>query len=217
MRTTRYGQKALVFAVSHALSHGNVSTEIHRSGGPFTLVPLPESDGLPHSAVVWMERGPEAVRLASLPEADFTAALNARGCGVLGPLAVASPVALWPIISQIAHRLTAPRLALIAEAAHVVPPIGAQGLNMSLGDIALLRDLAVKARDAGRDIGAPEVLAAYGRRDLEVAARVAGIDALNRASMAGAQSLRDLRRAGLRLLGATPGLKQGAMRLGLGG
>ena len=45
--TTRYGQKALAFAVTHPIPHENVSTEIHRSGGPFTLVPLPDRDGLP--------------------------------------------------------------------------------------------------------------------------------------------------------------------------
>ena len=54
VRTTRYGQKALAFAVTHAEPHHNVSTEIHRSGGPFTLVPLPDHEGRPSSAVVWM-------------------------------------------------------------------------------------------------------------------------------------------------------------------
>jgi 2-octaprenyl-6-methoxyphenol hydroxylase len=57
VRTTRYGQKALAFAVTHPEPHRNVSTEIHRSGGPFTLVPLPDREGKPASAVVWMERG----------------------------------------------------------------------------------------------------------------------------------------------------------------
>src|SRR5690606_6908809 len=66
-RTIRYGQKAVVLAVTHPEPHRNVSTEIHRSGGPFTLVPLPDREGLPASAIVWMERGAEAERLAALP------------------------------------------------------------------------------------------------------------------------------------------------------
>jgi 2-octaprenyl-6-methoxyphenol hydroxylase len=46
--------------------------------------------------------------------------------------------------------------------------------------------------------------------------RVAGVDALNRAAMAGWQPFRDLRRAGLRALhGVTP-IRRAAMRLGLG-
>ena len=116
-----------------------------------------------------------------------------------------------------ADRLTGPRTALVAEAAHVVPPIGAQGLNMSLKDIATLLDLAAAARAAGGDIGAPELLGRYHRaRHGDMLLRIAGIDALNRAAMAGAQPLRDLRRAGLRALHAAPPVRRAVMRLGLG-
>ena len=124
---------------------------------------------------------------------------------------------VWPIINLIAARMSARRLALVAEAAHVVPPIGAQGLNMSLADLACLRDLVVKARDAGQDIGSAQVLDPYARRrQPDIAARVAGVDLLNRAAMAEAPELRDLRRAGLRLLAGSQPVKQAAMRLGLG-
>ncbi len=57
VRTTRYGQKALAFAVTHPEPHDNVSTEIYNRGGAFTLVPLPDHDGRPSSAVVWMDDG----------------------------------------------------------------------------------------------------------------------------------------------------------------
>ena len=157
-RRWSYGQKALAFTVGHERPHEGVSTEIHRSGGPFTLVPLPDRGGAPQSAVVWMEAGPRAAALAALPEAAFAEALALRGCGVLGRLWPTSHRRVWPIVSQIADRLDGPRTALVAEAAHVVPPIGAQGLNMSLRDIATLLDLAIAARDAG-DIGARGLLA----------------------------------------------------------
>jgi len=216
-RRWSYGQKALVFTVAHLLSHQDVSTEIHRTGGPFTLVPLPDSDGGHQSAVVWMETGPRAQALFEMEVPDFEAALNARACGVLGALALTSPRRIWPIISQVAGRLDGPRAALIAEAAHVIPPIGAQGLNMSLRDIATLRDLCRSARDAGRDIGAPDLLARYHRaRHGDILMRVAGVDALNRAAMTELQPLRDLRRAGLRTLHGLRPLRRGAMRLGLG-
>lgn len=212
-----YGQKAVVFSVTHALPHGDASTEIHRSGGPFTLVPLPDRDGVHASAVVWMEAGPRAAELAAMPEAAFDAALNLRSCGVLGELALAGRRMLWPIITQVAERLDGPRTALVAEAAHVVPPIGAQGLNMSLADIAALLDLCEAARAGGGDIGSRELLGRYHRaRHGEILLRVGGIDALNRASMAGARPLRELRRAGLRTLyGAAP-VRRTLMRLGLG-
>lgn len=216
-RRWRYGQKALVFTVAHDLPHDGVSTEIHRSGGPFTLVPLPDRDGAPHSAVVWMETGPRAAALFAMEPAAFEAPLNARACGVLGTLRLVSPRRLWPIVSQVAERLDGPRIALVAEAAHVIPPIGAQGLNMSLADIATLRDLCAEARADGGDIGDPTRLARYNRaRHPDIMLRVAGVDLLNRAAMAEAQPLRDLRRIGLRLLHGVVPVRRAAMRLGLG-
>lgn len=213
-RTTRYGQKALAFAVAHDIPHQNVSTEVHRSGGPFTLVPLPDRDGRPASAVVWMETGPEVARLAALPVPEFEAEMTARSAGVLGPLTLLSRRSVWPIISQIADRLSGPRAVLLAEAAHVVPPIGAQGLNMSLADLAALLALAEAHRD---DPGLPAVTEAYHRqRHLEVRARVTGIDLLNRASMADAQVLRDLRAKALDALYSARPVRQMLMRAGLG-
>ncbi|MEL7464433.1 MAG: FAD-dependent monooxygenase [Pseudomonadota bacterium] len=208
-----YGQKALVFTVAMEEPHFGVSTEIHRTGGPFTLVPMPDGEDGPRCSVVWMERAGEAERLAALPVPEFEEALNERALGVHGRLKLASGRAAWPIISLIAERLTAPRIALIAESAHVVPPIGAQGLNMSLGDIETLMK-AVAA--GGGDPGAATALSAYQRRWPELAARVSGVDALNRAALTKAQPLRDLRRVGLTALTQMRPAKALAMRLGMG-
>lgn len=214
VKTIRYGQKALAFAVTHPRPHENVSTEIHRSGGPFTLVPLPDRDGQPSSAVVWMERGPEILRLAALPVEEFQAEINARSCEVLGPLTLVSQRTMWPIIAQVADRMAGQRTALIAEAAHVVPPIGAQGLNMSLGDLGCLLDLAQKYRD---DLGNAPMLDAYHRaRHTEVKTRMMGIDALNRASMLESQGLRDLRATTLNALYSAAPVRRVLMKAGLG-
>jgi 2-octaprenyl-6-methoxyphenol hydroxylase len=214
VRTMRYGQKALAFAVSHPIPHRNVSTEIHRSGGPFTLVPLPDRNGLPCSAIVWMETGANVQRLAALPIPEFEAEMNTRSCHILGPLALISRRSVWPIISQIAERMSGERTALLAEAAHVVPPIGAQGLNMSLADLKALLDLA-EADRAG--LGSAKMLDAYHRqRHTEIQVRVTGIDALNRASMMGAQGLRDLRATALNALYSVAPVRKTLMRAGLG-
>ncbi len=214
VKTTRYGQKALAFAVTHPVPHQNISTEIHRTGGPFTLVPLPDRDGLPASAVVWMDHGPEVARRAALPQPAFEAEMTARSCHILGPLTLASKRSVWPIISQMADRMAGERTALIAEAAHVMPPIGAQGLNMSLADIGTLLELAVANRGT---LGDAVMLDAYhNRRHWQMQARVAGIDALNRASMLGAPALRDLRAGALEALYAVTPVRKTLMRAGLG-
>ncbi len=212
VQTTRFGQKALAFAVTHPVPHENVSTEIHRSGGPFTFVPLPDRDGQPCSAIVWMETGPEVLRLAALEEAAFEAAMDRRSCGLFGPLKLASRRTVWPIISQIAERFHGERTALMAEAAHVVPPIGAQGLNMSLADLAVLLDLATQ-----EGLGEPAMLSAYHRRRYpDVALRVAGVGMLNRASMLEAQPLRDARAKMLDALYSAAPVRRALMQMGIG-
>ena len=214
VKTLRYGQKALAFAVTHPIPHHNVSTEIHRTGGPFTLVPLPDRDTRPSSAVVWMDRGPEAERLAALPVPEFEAEMFTRSAGLFGPLTLVTRRSVWPMIAQIADRFEAERTALIAEAAHVVPPIGAQGLNMSLADLACLLDLARAAPDR---LGDRAMLGAYHRRRWpEVKARVMGIDLLNRTSMLSAPPLRDLRAGALNALYSLAPVRKTLMKAGLG-
>jgi 2-octaprenyl-6-methoxyphenol hydroxylase len=217
VRRWSYGQKALVFAVRHPRPHGGVSTEIHRTGGPFTLVPMPDRDGWHMSSVVWMERGPEAMRLAGLAPDAFEAMLNERSLDMLGRLEVVGRKAVWPIIGQLSDRMAAPRVALMAEAVHVIPPIGAQGLNMSLADLEDLAQRLVAARDRGEDIGGAAVLDGYQRRRWpETAARVAGVDALNRAALTAWQPLRDLRRLGLAAVHTLPFARRMAMKIGMG-
>lgn len=213
VQTWRYGQKGMVFTVSHPIPHENVSTEIHRTGGPFTLVPLPDQNGAHQSAIVWMETGAEAARLMSLSDHEFSAAATERSCGILGLLTLTSTRAKWPIISQKADRITAERTALIAEAAHVMPPIGAQGLNMSLADIQTLLDLM----DGTAPLGSTAMLAAYeNARTKDVSMRIHGVDMLNRASLAASPNLRVLRLKGLQMLHGSVTLRKAAMRTGLG-
>ena len=209
----RFDQKALAFAVTHPIPHENVSTEIHRRGGPFTLVPLPDHESTPSSAIVWMETSEQAARLMKIDTESFQAEMTARSCGIMGPLTLVTNRTIWPIITQLAGRLSAQRIALVSEAAHVIPPIGAQGLNMSLEDIKTIVELASKADD----IGSAAVLDAYHKARInDVRLRVGGISLLNQTSISQSQIFRDLRASGIKSLhGLTP-LRKTIMRIGLG-
>lgn len=214
VRRQSFDQMALAFAVTHPTPHANVSTEIHRSGGPFTLVPLPDHEGTPCSAVVWMERNAAAHRLMNLDPDQFNIEATERSCGLFGPLSLAGKRSIWPMLAQVAHRFHGPRIALMAEAAHVVPPIGAQGLNMSLADLDCLLDLF---GEDGADLGDPDALLRYDRlRRPEVTARVFGVGLLNRLSMVDPQPLRDLRKSGLGLIYGLAPVRKLMMRAGLG-
>ena len=207
---TDYGQSALAFAITHSEPHQNISTEIHRSGGPFTLVPMQDRDGKYCSSVVWMEQMSEAQRLANLDDRAFNEALNERAAGSLGALKAITPRQVFPIISQIADRLGHSNCYLIAEAAHVVPPIGAQGLNMSLADIEWLHD------EIDYVLNSDQTEQYHAARIGDMRLRIRGIDALNHAAMSNDQRLRDLRLSGLKALHAIAPIRQAVMKKGLG-
>ena len=162
-----------------------------------------------------MTDGPEALRLVGLSEDAFAAAINDRSTGVMGLLRPLGPRQVWPIVTQVARAMVARRTALMAEAAHVLPPIGAQGLNTSLADVAALLTLM---RSRPQSIGEDNWLRDYAKaRESDVKLRATGIAALNLASMAGAPPLTALRSLGLRALHDVAPLRRAMMRLGLGG
>ena len=214
VKTARYGQKALAFVVAHDVPHNNTSTEIYRDGGAFTLVPLPMHENRHASAVVWMDHGRASVdRKAATPEA-LAAEATTRSCHILGDLTLISPVGSFPIITQIAERMTAERTILLAEAAHVLPPIGAQGLNTSLADVAALGALV---DDHAADPGSLAFLTGY--RDLrarDIATRARVIDAFNRMCRSGHPAAQSLRQRGLAIAHDVTPLRNRLMQAGLG-
>ncbi|WP_111537644.1 FAD-dependent monooxygenase [Palleronia aestuarii] len=207
----RYGQKAFAFAVRHDRPHENVSTEIYNAGGAFTTVPLADHEGGPASAIVWMNDGRRGLDLMEMGEEDFARELNLRALGLLGRMTKITEIRLWPVITQTARRLTARRVALVAEAAHVLPPIGAQGLNTSLADIA-----ALDAALADGDPGAPQGLDRYAAaRERDVAVRARVIDAFNRICQSDGEALQSLRLTGLRAVHDIAPIRRRVMGAGL--
>lgn len=213
VNTTRYGQQSLAFTATHDIPHQNISTEIYHHGGPFTMVPLPEIDGHRSSAIVWMNEGPRAQELKALPADEFDAEMGRRTAGLFGNVRVASPRAAFPIITRRADRLVGQRVAVLGEAAHVLPPIGAQGLNTSVNDIACLGDLIAGSSDPG----APEVLAAYEQTRLpDITRRGRVIDLFNRVTRSGLPPLQDIRLMGLKAVHDIAPLRTRVMQMGMG-
>ncbi|MEO8322180.1 MAG: FAD-dependent monooxygenase, partial [Bradyrhizobium sp.] len=100
--------------------------------------------------------------------------------------------------------------------AHVLPPIGAQGLNLGLRDAADIADIAANAMLLGEDPGSPQVLARYqSARRADVASRKIAIDIANRSLLSDFVAMQSLRAAGMHLLGSFGPLRRLAMREGL--
>jgi len=209
-RDWEFGQKIIACRVTHSSPHEGISTEMHHVGGPLTFAPLPGKA----SGVVWMNPDKEADRLISLDDAAFRKELQAHSQGVVGEIESVADRATWTSAISVTKALTAQRTALIAEAAHAFPPIGAQGFNTSLRDVETLASLAEEAEDPGSE----QVLTRYARQRMpDIVARTVGVDLLNRSVLSSARFIREVRRAGLTALGQTAPLKRFAMRVGMGG
>jgi len=205
-------QAALTFNVSHSRPHRNVSTEFHTPQGPCVFVPLPGD----RSSVVWVAAPKEAERLMALSDGELSEAAEAQSHSILGRIAVEPGRHLFPLAIEQPRHVAQRRIALVGEAAHVVPPIGAQGLNMGLRDAA---DIAAVVRDAtasGQDPGAPQMLKRYASaRRADVASRTFVIDIANRSLLSALLPMQSLRAAGLHLIGSFGPLRRIAMREGL--
>jgi 2-octaprenyl-6-methoxyphenol hydroxylase len=211
-RTWRYDQCALACSFTHRRPHRGISTEFHRPAGPLTVVPSPGSS----ASLVWVERPALARRLADMDDATFLAALETRLQGLLGPLGAVGARGVFPLSGLTAEVAGRNRVALVGEAAHVMPPIGAQGLNLGFRDAAILADCVSDALKTGHDIGGAQTLAAFSAaRRTDIASRAWSIDLLNRSLISGFLPVQLLRGAGLFALKAIAPLRRLAIREGL--
>lgn len=213
VREWTYPQSAITTILAHTKPHEDVSTEFHTRSGPFTLVPMP--GGL-RSSLVWVNGKAAAERLAALDEAGLAEAVERQARGMLGAMRIDGPRGLVPMRGLLVATPVAPRLVLIGEAAHIFPPIGAQGLNLGLRDAASLRDVVVQAHRDGRDPGSRAALSAYanGRR-IDAAARTAAVDVLNRSLLTDLLPLDLARGLGLLAMANFGPLRRMVMREGV--
>jgi 2-octaprenyl-6-methoxyphenol hydroxylase len=211
-RTWSYPQSAVTAILAHDREHRDASTEFHTRHGPFTLVPLPGR----RSSLVWVTRTEEAQRLAALDDASLALRIERQAQSLLGAMRIEGPRGLVPMSGLSVSRFWAPRLALVGEAAHVFPPIGAQGINLGFRDVAALWDAVVDGGDEGREPGAEEILQHYQRgRDVDVRMRTAAVDSLNRTLLTGLVPADFLRGAGLLALSNVGPLRRAVMREGV--
>ncbi|MFC6656428.1 FAD-dependent monooxygenase [Roseibium salinum] len=180
--------------------------------GPFTLVPLPGRQ----SSLVCVETAEGAQRLLTMSTSELELELERRAHSILGWFKLASKAQSFPLAGLTATRLTADRLALVGETAHVFPPIGAQGLNLSLRDISDLGNVLSKALARNQDIGSSAVLAGYEtRRRSDIRSRTNAVDALNRSLLTGFLPVQLARGAGMYFAGKVGPLRRLLMREGM--
>ena len=203
-----FDQSALATSFSHTALHQNISTEYHKSAGPFTTVPLPGN----RSSLVWMDRPARIEALLNFSEHDLAVEIQLETKGSLGRISEIGPRKTFPMRGQRATTFAAKRCMVIGEAAHVLPPIGAQGLNLSLRDAAQAADLILGSNDPG----ATSVLSEYNSiRRADVLPRQQMVNLLNQSLLSEFPALSLARAAGLGAIANFAPLRNLAMRQGL--
>ncbi|MGV1793800.1 UbiH/UbiF family hydroxylase [Rhizobium sp. A37_96] len=204
-----YPQSAMVLNFAHSLPHQNISTEFHTESGPFTQVPLPGR----RSSLVWVQKPADAAANAEKSLEELGRLVEERMQSMLGQVTVEDSVQVWPLSGMTAHRFGKGRAALIGEAAHVFPPIGAQGLNLSLRDILALSEILCSRPD--QPIPATSGDSFDRKRRADIVSRTASVDLLNRSLLSDFLPVQMLRAAGLHVLSAIAPLRNLVMREGI--
>jgi 2-octaprenyl-6-methoxyphenol hydroxylase len=212
VHTRSYPQSALTVTFAHSRPHHDTSTEFHTPSGPFTMVPMPGA----RSSLVWVMTPADAAAASRLGDDELALEIERRAHSILGKVRLEPGRGVFPLGAMQAERMAARRVALVGEAAHVIPPIGAQGLNLGLRDAAAIGELAVDAIRSGADPGTDLVLDAYDRaRRADVGSRTLAVDWLNRSLLTDFLPAQASRGIGLYLLDRIAPLRRAVMREGV--
>jgi len=206
-------QHAVALNLSHSRPHNDISTEFHTDSGPFTLVPL---QGM-RSSLVWVCRAEDAERLRTATPDELSREIESKSHFLVGEVRADGPRGIFPLGVEIADRFADKRVALVGESGHVIPPIGAQGLNLGIRDAAEIARLAGEAHSRGDDPGSQAVIAAYDlNRRGDIRSRAAAVELLGRSLLTEFLPVHLARGAGLEIASRIPFLRKNLMRAGLG-
>ena len=203
-----YGQAAVVANFACARPHEDLACQWFQGGPVLALLPLPGQ----RVSMVWSLPPEEAQRIARLDEKSLCGEVERASAGLLGELELATPPRSYPLRRLAAKRMTATRVALAGDAAHVIHPLAGQGLNLGLQDARVLAAL-LGAREPVRDAGDARLLRRYERSRAEpILAMDLMVDGLFRLFGAQGEWLARARNAGLNLTGRIPVIKNLLMR-----
>lgn len=209
VKTWTYPQSALVLNFTHSRPHNNISTEFHTEYGPFTQVPLPGK----RSSLVWVRTPQDAQAALAMTTDELSADIETRMQSMLGAVEIDGGVQSYPLSGMTANQCGRGRAVLIGEAAHAFPPIGAQGLNLSLRDLRALLEIVGQRADTALQPNTGDAFAA--KRKVDIMTRTASVDLLNRSLLSSFLPVQMVRAAGLQALSTLSPLRNFIMREGI--
>ncbi|GAX27569.1 ubiquinone biosynthesis monooxygenase Coq6 [Fistulifera solaris] len=132
-------------------------------------------------------------------------------------LQTASPLLSFPLQLRQVTRYTAPRVALVGDAAHSVHPMAGQGLNLGLQDVQCLLQNVQKADDAGMDLATFLENGYEQSRQQQVLATVQGIHALHQLFRSQSTALQHLKTLGMNVVQTVPPVRSLLVQAACGG
>jgi ubiquinone biosynthesis UbiH/UbiF/VisC/COQ6 family hydroxylase len=203
-----YEQHGVVANFSCTIPHRGIAHQWFQSNGILALLPLTGE----RVSMVWSVSPEQAALLRALPHAELCAQVATASHHTLGELAVITPAASFPLRSLTLPHISAPRVALIGDAAHNMHPLAGQGVNTGFRDAQQLARLIVD-RGAQSDVGNAQLLRRFDRKRrkdiLSMQATTCGLKQLfnNENPL-----LRTLRNSGLSIVNRLTPLKKSLMR-----
>ncbi|MES9963356.1 MAG: UbiH/UbiF/VisC/COQ6 family ubiquinone biosynthesis hydroxylase [Candidatus Sedimenticola sp. 20ELBAFRAG] len=208
-----YDQHAIVATIWTEESSGEVARQRFMPTGPLAFLPI--DDG--RCSIVWSTSPSEAERLMVLDDEAFCGELTEASEQMLGSVLRVGPRGVFPLRLRNADHYVQPGLALVGDAAHGIHPLAGQGVNLGFLDMAVLLDVLLDARKAGRELGGMGTLRRYERaRKGANIAMLGAMDMFKRLFSNRNPSLTLIRNMGLSLANAGGPVKHVIIRRALG-
>lgn len=204
-----YNQKAAVFVATHQHPHHNIAVEHFKTHGPFAILPMQDStEGYHRSAIVWTLEKSQSESILN-DQSCLIAAMNARFPARYGIIHDVTQPQIYPLNFNHAYSYVKNRTVLIGDAAHGIHPIAGQGLNIGLQDVKALHSILKHLQDEDEDYGSVENLKPYEQQRMpDNTAMAAATDLLNRLFSNNLQSIKFLRKNGLKIIEKFPQSKK---------
>lgn len=159
---TDYRHHGVVANFTVERPHRGIAYQWFQPDGILALLPLPGN----RVSMVWSVSPEDSAGLLALSREELCAKVAAAAHHTLGDMEVVTPAAAFPLRLLVLPQISAPRIALIGDAAHNMHPLAGQGVNTGFRDAQELAKTLLE-RGGCTDCGDAQLLRRYDRKRKE--------------------------------------------------